>query len=329
MARLEYTLTDITAQGHEPATMVSLAGSVDPDTLEIFEEMMDKLTDGGRFRIIFNLEKLKYINSTGMGMSVQFADQLTEENGGLVFMKVPPKVLLVIEMLGLQELFQIVSTEEQAFAALAGSDVGPASIEVKLEEGPSTISPEPVSIEAFEPEEMSLDEQFAGGVAQVISCPVCSAQLSIPGAGVFRCARCRSAIEADNDGNCQGYPEPVSHIAEFAIPADDDYLIGAAWMVNMAGLKAGLSETDSQNASNAAQGCLSTLAREAINGSSERSRLHMFIRSENGRLSVRIYCGGNALSSTEGIDPYRPIVDRLEYMTSAEGNLITIEKSNA
>ena len=37
-------------------------------------------------------------------------------------------------MLGLQELFQIVSTEAEALVALAGGEVGPASVEVKLEE---------------------------------------------------------------------------------------------------------------------------------------------------------------------------------------------------
>jgi anti-anti-sigma factor len=325
MARLECTLTDITAPGHAPATMVSLSGSVDPDTLAIFEETMDRLIEQKKVRIIFNMAKLKYINSTGMGMSVQFADQLAEENGSLVLMKVPPKVLLVIEMLGLQELFPIVSTEEQALAALSGKDVGPASIQVKLEEPVSVSIPETVTVEAAD--EVPETETLPAGAAQVIGCPVCSARLSVPGAGPFRCPRCRSAFEADADGNAQGYPEPAAHVAEISFPGDPDYMAGAGWMVNMAGRKAGLSEHAAQAAADATEGCLRLLATEALNGSAATSRLHLFLRSQEGRLSVRLYCGGSALGSPEAVTALGAGVGRLEYMPSAEGNLITLEQS--
>jgi len=53
MARLEYTLTEVTAEGHDPATMVQLVGSVDPDTLATrlehagFREGAARLFGGG------------------------------------------------------------------------------------------------------------------------------------------------------------------------------------------------------------------------------------------------------------------------------------------
>ncbi len=327
MARLECTLQEVTAQGHEPATMVEFVGSVDPDTLAIFEDVMDKLIDSQRVRVIFNMAKLKYINSTGMGMSVQFADQLSEENGGLVFMKVPPKVLLVIEMLGLQELFQIVSSEEQALAALSGGDVGPASIEVKLaEEEVPVIEEAVILVDAPEPV-IEAPAFEGGGQPQVVKCPVCDAHLSTPGKGAYRCPRCRSALEVDESGIVQGYPEPTKQVAELTLPADENYFAGAGWMINMAGLKAGLTEEASQTAAASAEGCLKLLTSASLNGSKEDNRLHLFVRSGEGRLSVRIYCGGSALGSAGLVDPYRSGVDRLEYMASAEGNLITLEKS--
>ncbi|MCX7935595.1 MAG: hypothetical protein N3A66_10105, partial [Planctomycetota bacterium] len=72
MPRLEYQIRELSAPGFEPATLVEFSGSVDPDTLEVFEGVMDKLADAGKRRIAFDFNKLKYLNSTGMGTTVQF-----------------------------------------------------------------------------------------------------------------------------------------------------------------------------------------------------------------------------------------------------------------
>lgn len=331
MARLECSIKELTAEGFDPAYVVKLNGSIEPNTLEIFEEMMDQLIDEEKYRVIFDLSKLKYINSTGMGMSVQFADQLAEENGGLVFMSVPPKVLLVIEMLGLQALFPIVSKQEEALAALEGSDVGPPSIQVKLDDQDDEDIPEPVGVEEAEVDEEAEEEELApaeGGQKRVIGCPVCAARLSIPGAGLFRCPRCRSVMEIDNQGGAQAYAEPGGNVAELTLPADEGYFTGAGWMITMAGITAGLDEATSQAAAQAAQGCLVTLANEALAGTDE-DRIHLFIRSEPERLSVRMYCAGQALSGADSLAPFKGVLDRLDCMTTAGGNLLILEKNAA
>ncbi len=324
MARLECNLREVTAEGYPPTTLIELIGSVDPDTLEIFEGAMDEVADSGKPHVIFDMHRLKYINSTGMGMLVQFVDSLREEGGGLVLMRMQPKVLLVVEMLGLQELFQIVSTEEEALVALAGGEVGPQSIEVKLEEpeGKADKVPEPVPvIEIDEPE-----EEKGVPIAGSLTCPACQAVLVAPTSGNYRCPRCSSALMVNEEGMIEAYPEAADQIVEMTIPADDGYLDGAFRMISLAGEQAGLTNEDAEAVADSTRNCLQLLGKHAVNGNSSDRRLHLFVRPDLKHLTVRIYCSGSALSSKNVFDPFRERVDRLEYMASPQGNLVTLEK---
>jgi len=322
MARLECNLRDVTAEGYPTATLVELVGTIDPDTLEIFEGMMDQLSDTGKTYIIFDMHKLKYINSTGMGMMVQFVDGLREEGGGLVLLRMQPKVLLVVEMLGLQELFQIVSTEAEALVALAGGEVGPASIQVKLEEAESDAMPEAVPvIEAAEP-----IIEAPAAIPGTVTCPACQAELVVPSAGPYRCPRCRSALQVSPEAEVEAFPEVTDQITEMSIPAGEEYFANACHFVALAARRAGLDDEAAAAMAAATEGCLDLLNTAALNGSYPDRRLHLFVRPDSGHLTVRVYCGGKALASKDAFDPYRSGVDRLEYLPSAQGNLVTLEK---
>lgn len=324
MARLELNQRTATAEGCEPATVVEFNGSIDPGTLEIFEEVMDRLIDENKVRVIFDLHRLKYINSTGMGMLVQFVDALTEENGGFALMRIKPKVLLVIEMLGLQELFQIVSDEAEAMVALSGGAVFPTSIEVKLDEvAPIVMPPDVEEIPSIE----EVDQPTQVAVSQEVECPTCTAVLALPAEGTYRCPRCRSFLRVGADGDIMAYPEPVNEVSEMSIPADTVYFHGATNMVKLAGTQAGFDDTTATAMAESAEGCLAALSQALGNGTAGDKRLHLFIRPGNNRLVVRIYCGGDAIASPEIMDAYRGGVDRLDYLPSAEGNLLTLEKS--
>jgi anti-sigma B factor antagonist len=316
MARLEFSLREISAPEFQPATVVDMIGSIDPDTLEIFESLMDRLVEEGKVRLAFDLSRLKYINSTGMGMMVQYVDTLMEEGGGLVLMNMQPKVLLVVEMLGLQELFQIVSGEAEALKALSGGEVAPASIEVRLDEDFKK-KPAPAR---------SASEEAAANLKSTIGCPNCRARLRAPTSGFYRCPRCRAALEVDAEGQVLAYPEAVGNITEMTIPTDDIYLASASQIVALAAETTGLAEAEADAIAAATEGCLQLLAREAINGASATTRLHLLVRPENKKLTVRIYCGGSALADASAVNRFKANVDKLNYVVATDGNLITLEK---
>lgn len=302
MVGLEVNTRTVTAEGFAPAVVVELTGSIDPGTIDEFTAIFDSLIAKSKTRIILDLYNLKYINSTGMGVTVQIVDTLQEAGGGLVFMRVQPKVLLVIEMLGLQELFHIVPSEKAALEALSsGEEEDIPSIEVQL------------------------DDDAAPG-STLVACGVCQAMLSVPSAGTYRCPRCRSALRVSEDGVVQAHRESGGTAFELTTPADNDYMNGITHIISMAGIKTGLEKDAAQAAAAAAEGCMRVLAKEALNGSAAEERLHLFISSENGQLTVRIYCGGKGLASTNSLDAYRGGVDSIEYKVTSGGNLITLEK---
>jgi len=316
MARLEYQIRELSAAGFDPATLVEFSGSVDPDTLEVFEGVMDKLADAGKRRIVFDFNKVKYINSTGMGMMVQFNDTLSEEGGGLVLMRIQPKVLLVVEMLGLQALFKIVSTEAEALQALAGAQVGPATIEVKLaEESRPAAAPPPVTVE------------MPAAIEETVFCPACRAELSLPQAGVYRCPRCRSALQVEAGGAVQAYPEAVRQICEISLPPEEDYVMSIHPLLFLAAQRGGLQPPAAEALAAVATGCLNVLAKHALNGDAPHERIHLFVRPGQGKVAIRIYCGGKPLPTADAIYAFRQDVDRLDYAASAQGNLVSIEKS--
>ena len=130
----------------------------------------------------------------------------------------------------------------------------------------------------------------------------------------------------NDDGMIEAYPEAADQIIEMTIPTDAGYLDGAFRMICLAGQQAGLGGEDSEAVAESTKNCLQLLGKHVINGESSDRRLHLFVRPDLKHLTVRIYCCGSALSSKKVFDPFREHVDRLEYIASAQGNLVTLEK---
>lgn len=323
MAQLTSSTRDVAMPNGQIATIVELSGSVDPQSLEIFETLLDDLREKGKIRIILDLKKLKYINSTGMGMMVQVSDSFREEGGDMVLMHVNSKIMLVLEMLGLQELFRIVTSEEDALAALAGSEVGPSSIQVRLEGAEGEQGVEAVGVEAVP----TIELEEVRPVIRTVQCGVCSAELFTPAPGHYRCPRCRALLEVNPGGIVQSYPEKNPHVVELSVAPEDVYFPGVASIITAAGRIAGIAETAAGRVGEVVEGCLRVLALSALREVKENQQIHLFARPDEKELVVRIYCGGKALASDKVLASLRQGVDSLEYTASPEGNLITLKKS--
>jgi len=98
--------------------LAELVGSIDASTVHIFQQELEKARRQGVNKLVLDVSKIKYVNSTGLGSLVKYADAFRSAGGGLVLLKVPPKVKIVIEMLGLHEFFEMVGTSQEALARL-------------------------------------------------------------------------------------------------------------------------------------------------------------------------------------------------------------------
>ncbi len=306
MAQLTYTLREVECPDGQKATVVELNGSVDPSSIDDFDAIFDTLLEQGSVRIVMDLAKLKYINSTGMGMMVQYYDQLTDEGGGLVLMTVQAKIILVLEMLGLQELFPIVATEDEAIAALMGKDVTPASIEVKLEDATTP--------------------HAQGG--STANCGSCGADLIVGGAGTYLCPRCRAVIEVEKSGVCHTSSPAGAGSVEISIPAVGAFYKSAAALMARIGIKSGLDDASAMSAAAAIQTALGRLGEFCLDEyTRETHRLQMIGSGTEHSFEVRIFCSGRPLGDENELASCRSGFDDLHLLAVPGGNIVCLSKS--
>ena len=127
MATIEFKVKNIRASDGTSATMAQVAGSIDATSLVQFQNVMDKLVEKGVKNLILDCSKVKYINSTGLGTLLKYVDIFDSMSGHIAFTRVPSKVMLVMEMLGFNALFNIVGDEAEALRSFSGRPLAPAA----------------------------------------------------------------------------------------------------------------------------------------------------------------------------------------------------------
>ena len=94
--------------------ILRLEGYVDAHTFTDFEEELTKLVEGGHYHLLLDLEKLTYINSTGLGLLMATFRQVRQHGGDLVIAKMSDKITNIFNLLGFSRLIHTYATEEEA-----------------------------------------------------------------------------------------------------------------------------------------------------------------------------------------------------------------------
>lgn len=227
MAGLEIKLTQI--QGDDLSALAEMTGAIDGNTVPNFQATLEEIKTKGIRRLVLDMSKIKYVNSTGLGSLVKYADTFKSSGGGMALIKVPAKVKIVIEMLGLNAFFDICPDLDAALAALAQAQGGGATPTREPEKKPSTtVLPPRVTQNASQTGQFKRGEKEqpkptntptpapttgrgsgaftaptngGGGFPQVIKCEGCGVQVEVAAAGNWKCPRCFAFVSARADGN--------------------------------------------------------------------------------------------------------------------------------
>ena len=78
---------------------VSPIGSIDANTYSVLDEKMDAILKDPPDVIIFDMEFVDYISSTGIRVLLKTKKTLKETNGRIVFMNLQPQIKKVFEIL--------------------------------------------------------------------------------------------------------------------------------------------------------------------------------------------------------------------------------------
>ncbi len=102
-------------------SIISLDGFVDAHTAPQFENAIQAEIDAGRNQIVVNCEKLSYISSAGLGVFMSFIEEVRERGGDIKICGLVPKVKHTFEILGFQDIFDMLDDQPSAIQRFAAS----------------------------------------------------------------------------------------------------------------------------------------------------------------------------------------------------------------
>ncbi|MFY9586583.1 MAG: STAS domain-containing protein [Actinomycetota bacterium] len=95
-------------------TVLDVEGEVDVFTAPKLREKIIALLDGGSDHLVVNLEKVLFMDSTGLGVLVGGLKRVKENNGELALAGAQGTVLRVLSVTGLNAVFPMHDTVDQA-----------------------------------------------------------------------------------------------------------------------------------------------------------------------------------------------------------------------
>lgn len=99
--------------------VISLEGYLDAYTAPQFEETLQTEIKSGRCRLIVDCGKLTYISSAGLGVFMSFIEEIREQGGDIKICDLVPKVRHTFEILGFQDIFDLLSDIPSAIQRFA------------------------------------------------------------------------------------------------------------------------------------------------------------------------------------------------------------------
>lgn len=110
----------LTTHLEEHITILEWKGPLGVDNHSIFKDEIQLLLNDNRTVFIFDLSKVNFIDSTGLGVMTSLLRNLKQIKGELVLAGLQDNVKSIFEITGLKKLFTIMPTVAAARAQLGG-----------------------------------------------------------------------------------------------------------------------------------------------------------------------------------------------------------------
>jgi anti-sigma B factor antagonist len=102
----------------EDAYVVELGGEIDVYTSPKVKDAITELIDQGHYNLVINLEKVRYIDSTGLGVLIGGLKRVREHGGSVSLVCTNPQIRKIFDITGLVKIFGIYDDEAEAQKAL-------------------------------------------------------------------------------------------------------------------------------------------------------------------------------------------------------------------
>jgi len=333
MATIAFKVKVIKSPDGTTATMAEVDGSIDASTIQEFQHVMDKLIERGVKNLVLDCSNIKYINSTGLGTLLKYADTFESIGGHIAFCRVPSKVMLVMEMLGFNALFNIVTDEATALRSFAGKMSPPPSVAVKAAR--PTVTAPTVS----EPTTKATPSGAALSATPVTfplqtPCARCRVTLDVPATGKFKCPRCNSVLSVEANGRTRFFASKKARPITLSVPANAKLLECAAQAAATCAESLGFKSDAIAAVSKAVSSTCQNVVDRAYDKDAGNS-FHIVILPDPAALTVKIadygkpfdFGVGGTITTDSGFEPAVQNMDTVEHRINPRGgNMVTLIK---
>ncbi|MGE9807312.1 MULTISPECIES: STAS domain-containing protein [unclassified Janibacter] len=112
----------VTSADHDGVTVVAAEGEIDVYTAQILRDALDRHISAGQHTIVADLERVTFLDSTGLGVLVGRLKLLRNHSGWLHLVATQDRILRVFSITGLDRVFPIHATREDAIDAAKADD---------------------------------------------------------------------------------------------------------------------------------------------------------------------------------------------------------------
>jgi len=100
--------------------VIDVQGEIDMYTAPRLRELLIDLVSQGSYQLVVNLDKIRFLDSTGLGVLVGGLKRVRAHDGSLDLVCTQQRILKILKITGLTEVFGIYKTVDQAIAAAKG-----------------------------------------------------------------------------------------------------------------------------------------------------------------------------------------------------------------
>jgi anti-sigma B factor antagonist len=97
---------------------IDINGEIDVYTSPKVKEIIADLIEKGTNNLVINLEGVRYIDSTGLGVLIGALKKVREKEGGISLVCTNPQIKKIFNITGLVKIFGIFKSEEEALQEL-------------------------------------------------------------------------------------------------------------------------------------------------------------------------------------------------------------------
>jgi anti-sigma B factor antagonist len=100
--------------------VIDVQGEIDMYTAPRLRELLTYLVSTGSYQLVVNLDKVGFLDSTGLGVLVGGLRRVRAHDGSMDLVCTQQRILKIFRVTGLTEVFGIYETVDQAIAVTKG-----------------------------------------------------------------------------------------------------------------------------------------------------------------------------------------------------------------